>query len=156
LIEGTPHSAPTLVEHVRVDHRRADIAVAQQFLDRPDVMARFEQVRRERVAQRVTRFRAWDSRSTDGVLHRSLNDRFVQVAIKHVPRRRVAQPLPNARSQRRRSAVIARVSNTSNRTDAVGRGSTSPAHKLSRIFQDSTEQSFAESEDPAKDSATSH
>ena len=37
----------TLFEHVRVVHGRADIAVAQQFLDRPDVIARFEQVRRE-------------------------------------------------------------------------------------------------------------
>ena len=30
------------------------------------------------------------------------------------------------------------------------------ADKLSRIFQDPTEQSFASSEDPAKESATSH
>jgi len=49
LIERTPHAAPTLVEHVCVDHhhRRADIAVAQQFLDGSDVVARFEQVGRE-------------------------------------------------------------------------------------------------------------
>lgn len=30
------------------------------------------------------------------------------------------------------------------------------AHKLSRILQDPTEQSFADSEDPAKEAATSH
>jgi hypothetical protein len=33
---------------------------------------------------------------------------------------------------------------------------TEAADKLSRIFQDPTEQSFASSEDPAKESATSH
>ena len=108
MIEGTPHSAPTLVEHVRVDHRRADIAVAQQFLDRPDVMARFEQVRRERVAQGVARCRAWDPRSTDGVLH----------------------------------------------GEAVLRDSAKA--EVSRIFEDPTRQNFAKSEDPTKESATSH
>jgi hypothetical protein len=33
---------------------------------------------------------------------------------------------------------------------------TDAADKLSRIFQDPTEQRFAEREDPAKESATSH
>ena len=49
-IQGTDHSASAAVQHVRVDHRRADVGVPEQFLNRPDVITRFEQVRGERVA----------------------------------------------------------------------------------------------------------
>jgi hypothetical protein len=48
-------SGGAAVQHVRVDHRGAHIAVAQQFLNRADVVAVFEEVRRERMAERVTR-----------------------------------------------------------------------------------------------------
>ena len=36
-----------------MDHRRADVRVPEQFLDRPDVGAAFEQMRRERVPERI-------------------------------------------------------------------------------------------------------
>jgi hypothetical protein len=49
LVERAPHAASTLIEHVGVDHRRAHVAMPQELLDRPDVVSRFEQVRRERV-----------------------------------------------------------------------------------------------------------
>ncbi len=42
LIERTPHAAPALIEHVRVDHRRAHIPMSQQLLDGSDVVARLE------------------------------------------------------------------------------------------------------------------
>jgi len=44
LVERAPHTISALVEHVRIDHRRAHVAIAEQFLDCPDVVPRFEQV----------------------------------------------------------------------------------------------------------------
>src|SRR5262249_24593310 len=41
------------VQDVRVDHGRADVAVAEQLLDGADVVSGFEQVGRKRVAERV-------------------------------------------------------------------------------------------------------
>ena len=37
-----PQSAP--VQHVRIHHRRADVGMAEEFLDGADVIAAFEQV----------------------------------------------------------------------------------------------------------------
>jgi hypothetical protein len=51
LIERTLHAASTLIEYVCVNHRRAHISVSKQLLDRADIVARLEQVRRERVAK---------------------------------------------------------------------------------------------------------
>ena len=36
-VEGTVHPLPAAVQHMRVDHRRLDVLVPQQFLHRPDV-----------------------------------------------------------------------------------------------------------------------
>ena len=36
LVERAPDAASTLVENVRIDHGGAHVAVAQQFLDRPE------------------------------------------------------------------------------------------------------------------------
>ena len=41
------------LSQVEVPHRRADVPVAEQALDRMDVDARFEQMRREAVPQRI-------------------------------------------------------------------------------------------------------
>jgi len=54
-VEGTDDATPAPVEHVRVDHRRAHIGVAEQLLHRTDVVPRLEQVCSERMAQRVRR-----------------------------------------------------------------------------------------------------
>ena len=58
-----------VVEHVRV---------AEQFLHRADVVATFEQVRGEGMAQRVRRYRLDDARRArrllDGALHALLVD----------------------------------------------------------------------------------
>ncbi len=43
---GVSHAGRPAVEDVRVDHRRADAPVAQQFLDRPDVVATLQHVGR--------------------------------------------------------------------------------------------------------------
>jgi uncharacterized glyoxalase superfamily protein PhnB len=49
-VERAFHAQPARIQHVRVDHRRADIRVAEQFLHRSDVLAGFQQMRREAVA----------------------------------------------------------------------------------------------------------
>ena len=53
-IERAFHSARALVRHVRVDHRRLDARVAEQLLDRADVVAVLEEVRRKGVPQCMT------------------------------------------------------------------------------------------------------
>lgn len=62
LIERTPHPAPTLIEHVRVNHRGAYIAMPQQLLDRSDVVPGLEEVRREGMPRRMARRGAADAR----------------------------------------------------------------------------------------------
>ena len=47
------HAAPAFVHDVGVDHRRLDAGMAQQLLHGADVVAVLQQVRGERVAQRV-------------------------------------------------------------------------------------------------------
>src|SRR6185295_18413842 len=41
-VERAPHAEPAALEHVRVDHRRRDGAVAEQLLDRADVVMSLE------------------------------------------------------------------------------------------------------------------
>jgi len=45
--------APCWMEDVRIDHRRRDVAVAEELLHGADVVAPLEEVRRERVAEGV-------------------------------------------------------------------------------------------------------
>jgi hypothetical protein len=53
-VERAAHRASTGVQDVRVDRRRFDALVAEQFLHGADVGSRFEQVRGERMAQGVS------------------------------------------------------------------------------------------------------
>ena len=48
---ANPQRAP--IEDVQVDHCRSDVAMPEQFLHGPDVVAVFQQMRRERVTQRI-------------------------------------------------------------------------------------------------------
>jgi len=50
-IERREHAAGAAVQHVRVDHRRVHVRVAEQLLDRADVLPALQQVRRERMPQ---------------------------------------------------------------------------------------------------------
>lgn len=47
------HRHAGTVEHVGVDHGGADVAVTEKFLNRPDIVTGFQQMRRERVPERV-------------------------------------------------------------------------------------------------------
>lgn len=53
LVQRTSHSAPAAIQHMGVDHRRRHLAVAQQLLNRADVVAGLQHVSRERMAQNV-------------------------------------------------------------------------------------------------------
>lgn len=53
-VRRAPHPETPAIQHVRVNHRCPDIGVPQELLNRPDVRARFQEVRGERVAKRMT------------------------------------------------------------------------------------------------------
>lgn len=52
-VERAPHAERATIQHVQVRHRRRDVRMAQQLLHRADVIPPLEQVRGERVAQRI-------------------------------------------------------------------------------------------------------
>src|SRR6266567_8275370 len=79
LIEGASHATAAAVEDVRIDHGRGDVAVAEEFLDGPDVIAGLEEVRGERVAQGVAARRLGESGLAGGQFDESLEHGFVQV-----------------------------------------------------------------------------
>ena len=54
-VEGTADAQTAAVQHVRVDHRRPDVLVAQLLLDRTRVVPGLQQARREAVPERVAR-----------------------------------------------------------------------------------------------------
>ena len=53
-IHRAAHGRRTAIEDMGVDHRSLDVAMAQEFLDRPDIIAGFEQVRGEGMPEGVT------------------------------------------------------------------------------------------------------
>src|SRR5688572_8190862 len=64
---------------MRIDHRRGHVAVTEQFLDRANIVAVFEKMRRERVAKGVTARVLRDVRRTQRAAHRALYDGFVEM-----------------------------------------------------------------------------
>lgn len=54
-IQGAFHPSCAVAQHVSVDHRRRDVSMTKQLLHRADVVAALEQVRGERVTERVAR-----------------------------------------------------------------------------------------------------
>ena len=79
LVERTDDGAAAAVEDVGVDHGRADVAVAEKFLYGPNIVAGFEQVRRERVAQRMRHGGFGDACVADRLTHRALEGLVAQV-----------------------------------------------------------------------------
>jgi hypothetical protein len=79
LIEGTANSPGTPVQHVRIDHRGRHITVSEQFLDRPYVMAGFQQMRCKRMPKRMAGRRFRHTRRQHGGVKRPLNDGLVQM-----------------------------------------------------------------------------
>lgn len=106
-----PSAAP--VQHMGVDHRGGHIGVAEQFLHGADVVAAFEQVGGEGVAQRVHRNMAGDAGSLHRIAQRPLQALFVQVmppahARTGIDRERRRWPHPEPWSGLRCTRVFAR------------------------------------------------
>src|SRR5262245_36221587 len=78
-------AATAAVEHVRVDHRRRDIAMPEQLLDGADVVPSLEQMRREAVAQRVRADGLDDAGVPAGLADGTLNDGFVLMVAPGLP-----------------------------------------------------------------------
>src|SRR2546427_3345959 len=69
------------VQEVRVDHRGADVAVAEEFLDGPDVVASPDELGGEGVAQRVRRGGLGESPPAGGGRNGLLDQRLMQVVV---------------------------------------------------------------------------
>ena len=69
----------TAIQHMRVDHCRIHVAMAEQFLNRADVLPALEQVRGKRMPQCVSAERLEDSCNSRRSLDRPRQDVFVQV-----------------------------------------------------------------------------
>ena len=72
-------ASSSAVEDVGVDHRGAHVPVAQQLLDRPDIVSVLEQVGGEGVAEGVAGDVFLDFGTRRRILHGALEDRFVEV-----------------------------------------------------------------------------
>ena len=78
-VQRAADSACAVAQHVGVDHRRRDVAMAEQFLHRADVVSPLEQVRREGMAKAVTGHALVDSRCPCRIRDGPLDDGLVQV-----------------------------------------------------------------------------
>jgi len=73
-------NSPTAsVQHMGVNHRRANVSVAQQLLDRQNIIPILQQVGGKGVAKRMAACRFGDLCFQSGFLEGSLQDRLVQV-----------------------------------------------------------------------------
>jgi len=73
-IEGASDTAGAFVEYVGVDHGRADVGVAQEFLDGTDVVTVFKELGGKGVSERVATGMFLDAGKHDGVADCPLED----------------------------------------------------------------------------------
>jgi len=78
-VEGTPHTFSSSVEDVRVDHRRSDIPVPQQFLYRPNVVPFLPKMGSERMPKGMAGDPFGKSVTGGSLLRGFLEHRFVKV-----------------------------------------------------------------------------
>src|SRR5262245_38176860 len=71
-VAGAEDAERASLQHVRVDHRRRDVAVAEQLLHRPDVLPVLEEVRGEGVTERMGARGLGDARGEQSVAERLL------------------------------------------------------------------------------------
>ena len=72
-VQGASDTQPSAVEDVGVLHRGADAGVAEEFLDRSDVVSVFQEMGGKRVAEGVAGRSFGDPGSGYGSLHGPLN-----------------------------------------------------------------------------------
>ena len=82
-VHGTDHPSPTPIQDVGVDHGRADVGMAKQFLNCPYVVAGFEQVGGKTVAQGMWAHRFDDVGPLSGATHRALHTLFADRVAAH-------------------------------------------------------------------------
>jgi hypothetical protein len=78
-VEGTPHTFPSSVEDVRVDHRRRDIPVPHELLYSPNVVPLLQKMGSERMPKGMAGDPFGKSGTGGSLLHGLLEHRFVQV-----------------------------------------------------------------------------
>ena len=78
-VERAANASPTPLEHMRVDHCRRDIRMAQPFLHRANIVSTFQQVGGEGMAKRVRSRRLGDPRCRHRLLHRPLQPLLVEM-----------------------------------------------------------------------------
>ena len=84
-IQRTSHPHPIHPHcHMQIDLRRRNILMPQQFLDRPEISPAFQQARRKRMPQGMTRHPLGDSR----ILRASLDRLVVNSGVAEVRDRR--------------------------------------------------------------------
>lgn len=79
LIERAPDGESALRENVGIDHCCPDVAVTQEFLDRADIIAHFQQSGCERVPERMAASVLCDPRAQDSGFHCTLEHAFVDM-----------------------------------------------------------------------------
>ena len=85
-VRWAANAQSTTIEYVRVDHRGAQIPVAQEFLDRPNVRAGFEMMSSERVTEGVARRPFRDTCREHGILECALDRTFMKMMPATNPR----------------------------------------------------------------------
>ena len=78
-IDRAPNAKPAPIENVRVYHRRSNVTMTEEFLHSPNIGPVFEQMRRERVAQRMTGRTLRHTRRSYGFAKCALNHGFMQM-----------------------------------------------------------------------------
>ena len=78
-IKRTANAGRTHITDVRVDHGRADVMMAEQFLNGANIMASFEQVGGEAMPKRMTNSRFRQFGCFDGLIKRLLNGRLMNM-----------------------------------------------------------------------------
>ena len=76
-VRGASDRPRAPVEDMRVNHGGTDVMVAQEFLDRPDVVALLQRVGGKRVTEGVAAHALGDACAEGGCSYRALQDRFV-------------------------------------------------------------------------------
>jgi hypothetical protein len=77
-IQRTCHAPPAAIEHVGVNHCRAHVLVAEEFLHGADVVAGLKQMGGERMAQGMATRRFGNSRIPNGPLDGPLQDLLIE------------------------------------------------------------------------------
>ena len=83
-IERAANAQWPLVEDVGIDHGGADIFVAEEFLDGANVVAVFEEMGGERVAEGVATGLFINTGQLDGLFDGTLQNRLMQVMTANV------------------------------------------------------------------------